>query len=349
MLMLSRLQEQIHSRRMIIFVDDRVYVRCREEVFSEDRGVNATPNWVDYMANAFTLFEDQFNRGQLSDLENMQFFFEVVSRLQARNLTHPHDAINAIAGVLDNIAEKLQTSLIEGIPVRAVDLALLFDHISDPSWRWSKDNTRRLGFPSWSWAGWNGSLEWWYQPEQDNATIFFNEHCWVIWFVFGSSGLKLLHNSQDILKTRRRQSATLFPALDTDHWRPQPRSTISCYTLLIFWTVTITLRAVASRDQDSGRRAELFDVNSRRCGFIQMDFGVRDRMDHLITLILLSAIPGAEKRSKRTRIGKEHDYWTLLLTWKGSFYERRGRGSIMKEALNHSYEPGPQWKEIVLG
>lgn len=42
-------------------------------------------------------------------------------------------------------------------------------------------------------------------------------------------------------------------------------------------------------------------------------------------------------------------YWVMLVEWKENVYERRGHGAIVKAAVDSSFPPGPQWKEIILG
>lgn len=42
-------------------------------------------------------------------------------------------------------------------------------------------------------------------------------------------------------------------------------------------------------------------------------------------------------------------YWVLLLTWSEGVAERRGLGQILQTAVEKSFSPGLQWKEIVLG
>lgn len=45
---------------------------------------------------------------------------------------------------------------------------------------------------------------------------------------------------------------------------------------------------------------------------------------------------------------KNH-YLVILIEWRGGIAERRGIGSIWQKAVESSLEPGPMWKEIVLG
>jgi hypothetical protein len=42
-------------------------------------------------------------------------------------------------------------------------------------------------------------------------------------------------------------------------------------------------------------------------------------------------------------------YSVLLIKWIGDVHERRGIGEILKSSVKNSLQPGPQWKEIILG
>ena len=41
-------------------------------------------------------------------------------------------------------------------------------------------------------------------------------------------------------------------------------------------------------------------------------------------------------------------YNVMLVEWQKGLAERRGIGLLRKEAIHQSFQPGPQWKEIVL-
>jgi hypothetical protein len=41
-------------------------------------------------------------------------------------------------------------------------------------------------------------------------------------------------------------------------------------------------------------------------------------------------------------------YNVMLVEWNRGLVERRGMGTLRKEGLHQSFQPGPVWKEIVL-
>lgn len=69
----------------------------------------------------------------------------------AREMTYPSDALNAFAGISNILSKELSTKMLSGLPVAFFDMALL--------WRPRRPTIlRNDGFPSWSWAGWRGSV-----------------------------------------------------------------------------------------------------------------------------------------------------------------------------------------------
>jgi hypothetical protein len=89
---------------------------------------------------------------------------EVVEKYSRRQLSFPSDILNAAAGFLATMDECLGSENVFGLPGQYLDLALLWNP-AEPSDR------RKVGhheqseaidtyvFPSWSWAGWTGSIQ----------------------------------------------------------------------------------------------------------------------------------------------------------------------------------------------
>ena len=68
----------------------------------------------------------------------------------SRELRFHSDMLNAFSGVSSLIEERLDTSMLHGLPIRYLDLAIL--------WYGHGSLERRSEFPSWSWAGWTGGV-----------------------------------------------------------------------------------------------------------------------------------------------------------------------------------------------
>lgn len=53
-------------------------------------------------------------------------------------------------------------------------------------------------------------------------------------------------------------------------------------------------------------------------------------------------------RLKDPYLSREY-FWVILIEWINGIAERRGFGQIHSKALENSYQPGPTWKEYILG
>lgn len=42
-------------------------------------------------------------------------------------------------------------------------------------------------------------------------------------------------------------------------------------------------------------------------------------------------------------------YWVMLIAWEDGDAERKSLGQIFQNALAASNDPGPVWKEVILG
>ena len=95
------------------------------------------------------------------DISLMEWDFrtytEMVAAYTPRDLFFPSDAENAISGILNRLSRQTDTPFIYGLPEDDLDRALLWTAVED-----EERNVcllRRRGFPSWSWLGWHGEIE----------------------------------------------------------------------------------------------------------------------------------------------------------------------------------------------
>lgn len=110
--------------------------------------------------------------------EVYSMFTKCLGTYLKRQLTYPSDALNAFAGISRILESRLPTPMLFGLPVAFFDSALL----CWGSFRGTMQ--RRSGFPSWSWAGWCGSMS-----SNDNSDpfediIFLEFHTWIEWYVY---------------------------------------------------------------------------------------------------------------------------------------------------------------------
>jgi len=69
-----------------------------------------------------------------------------------RKLSNQNDAVNAMAGLLTRLAKQMGYKVLEGLPTACFDASLTFFKDGGGSLE------RRGAFPSYSWAGWIGSV-----------------------------------------------------------------------------------------------------------------------------------------------------------------------------------------------
>ena len=106
----------------------------------------------------------------------------------ARSLTFQGDILAAFSGIGNLVCDALGGSLIHGLPSSHFDWALLWEARDTARLRQDHDGNR---FPSWSWCGWIGRLE--YKPHmlwglEENMGDWLMNHTWIEWYVRDFNG-----------------------------------------------------------------------------------------------------------------------------------------------------------------
>ncbi|KAI1127583.1 heterokaryon incompatibility protein-domain-containing protein [Nemania abortiva] len=163
-------QEGILSRRRLIFTDDQLYfecsgMRCAEALNTDLKSLH-TRNQQRFKAkychgSNICLFPREIGRKG----------WEIVDRIEEysrKSLTKGSDILNGLQGILR--AYERSTQGIKncfGVPV--IPRAPRQTHMQwSPEagfciglcWDVAEGSSRREGFPSWSWSGWHGKIEW---------------------------------------------------------------------------------------------------------------------------------------------------------------------------------------------
>lgn len=132
-------------------------------------------------------------------------YFQAVQAYSLRNLTFPSDTLKAFSGIGAVLSQALSSTMIYGLPASIFDLALL--------WQPAGQMSRKEGFPSWSWAGWHGAVQWngdtmelaSYGPlpgpkqEQEVITAWIRTRTWIDWKYRDENGVERLvwdHNRE---------------------------------------------------------------------------------------------------------------------------------------------------------
>ena len=140
-------QEYHLSKRLLVFVDNKVVWKCQTHEWSE---VYLEPD-ADFQVLPPSLSIDQL---QWPDLSSYKGF---VIQYNTRELSYESDVLNAFSGVLEAINMHFPSGFVHGLPEFYFDLALLWQPAT-PLRRRSSGNLTYAP-PSWSWIGWHGSLD----------------------------------------------------------------------------------------------------------------------------------------------------------------------------------------------
>ncbi|KAI0848823.1 heterokaryon incompatibility protein-domain-containing protein [Daldinia vernicosa] len=171
-------QEQMLSKRSFVFLNETAFWDCQEAVWWSEslitgqeadarelgtpKAGNMSSRWISQGQKDFTGTRNYKANRQLSrDLmapstPNFRLYMELICRYNHRNLTYAQDALPAIAGVFDALANRFSGGFISGLPAIFLDSALLWQPLLKAKRRVCSGK-RPESFPplpSWSWAGW---------------------------------------------------------------------------------------------------------------------------------------------------------------------------------------------------
>ena len=160
-------QERLLSRRLIVFTHGQMIWHCRKMICREDMsvqdsgvpypplqwlslkpqhiGVDTGSKWIDGST--------EITRHGATRLVRSVVFAEYTRAIEEythREISYESDVLNAFAGLLHIFSRFFGCKTLLGLPEGLLDVALL--------WKPTRQLQRRIGFPSWSWAGWVGRV-----------------------------------------------------------------------------------------------------------------------------------------------------------------------------------------------
>ncbi len=144
-----------------------------------------------------------------------------------------------------------------------------------------------------------------------------------------------------------------MPGINTSRTMPAEEPLILAdslppYPLLQFYTMVVFLK-LGSLDVFA-QKANLVGRDDVGYGNVTLD-GFEGtsffESEDPIEVLLLSEAIGREGFASGTN--SWGFYNVMIVEWHKGLAERRGIGLLRKEAIHKSFQPGPQWKEIVLG
>jgi hypothetical protein len=191
------LQEALLSPRCLYVSDYQIYFECNAMQCSES--LNEGKSWVHQVCHDSKSSEADSSvanvgggvlRHPLVGLSGIKYnrLIEYGSGLALysfRFMTDPADALNAFSGILQNLEKEYGEEFFWGIPVSEFQWGLI--------WRSQSTPKRRPGFPTWSWAGWEGRL-WQLFPSDPQRPHQYQPHLY-IWKASESELLQVFRSS----------------------------------------------------------------------------------------------------------------------------------------------------------
>ncbi|KAN0090565.1 Heterokaryon incompatibility protein (HET) domain containing protein [Hyaloscypha variabilis] len=143
-------QEAIFSRRLLVFYKDGLHWECISSAPKHDSLS------LRNLGNA-KIGAHSFVEGNLSDLSE---FARLVDEYNRRKLSFPEDVLQAFAGIATALrTTKFPGGFRSGLPVDFFDIGLLWNSYGTLTRRVRSKAGDNSPLPSWSWAGWSGSLD----------------------------------------------------------------------------------------------------------------------------------------------------------------------------------------------
>lgn len=171
-------QEGILSPRRLVFTDDQIYFECSGMYCCEA---------LDLPLSKLHTQNGQRFKSQYCNGLNIGMFprgfgtsdWEIVQRIEdytTKHLTNPSDILNGISGILQAFTKNRKRVLhCAGVPMISKystysrkkqsqtisrEWTSLLGFCGGLCWTVKSPTNRRKGFPSWSWSGWHGQVNW---------------------------------------------------------------------------------------------------------------------------------------------------------------------------------------------
>ncbi|GFP55952.1 hypothetical protein TASIC1_0006012200 [Trichoderma asperellum] len=170
-------QEQLLSKRLLLFYQGSVFWQCRNARYCEDapaliKAEAEQVHWLEQLSPRWAKdkaplqhIEKQWDENQEgcapAPLCRPVVFTEyarAVKEYTKRRLTFSDDIINAFEGISSQLSHHMGNNFLAALPESYLDIALLWTPSVLQTRRKSKQSQQTL-FPSWSWAGWIGQAE----------------------------------------------------------------------------------------------------------------------------------------------------------------------------------------------
>jgi hypothetical protein len=152
------LQEALVSPRCLYISDHQLYFECNGMQCCES--LNDTRSWAHHLRLEPNPAQGGWLASKVGDgclrtpIDNpshrMERYGSKLALYSYRSMTKPVDGLNAFSGILQFLETMYTKGFFVGLPIEDFQWGLL--------WRSQWPPTPRPGFPTWSWAGWEGGL-----------------------------------------------------------------------------------------------------------------------------------------------------------------------------------------------
>jgi hypothetical protein len=173
-------QEYLASPRRLIFANGQVTFKCswdapfREDIESEYQffGIH------DYI---YHLNGTMPERWLLKSIGPVSYnLVRLLTQMYSdRDLSQQSDALNAFAGLAAMVKTDSGIELCYGLIWTALTLSMM--------WNPKASFARRSGFPSWSWCGWVGSIQYPSEPS-GSSSAWTTRYAWIGWYLYDGEG-----------------------------------------------------------------------------------------------------------------------------------------------------------------
>jgi hypothetical protein len=157
-------QERILSRRRLYFCDRQVYFECSSAFWCEEPSVppfdGPDPFEIRIMSGNVTAYASEW-ADAINEREwdrAFAFFSNLIGDYSKKQMSYPSDVLNAILGILSALQSYSFWRFYYGVPEPLLELALLWTPAGVSERRPSATAGPSSSFPSWSWVGWIGAV-----------------------------------------------------------------------------------------------------------------------------------------------------------------------------------------------
>ncbi|KAH9236581.1 hypothetical protein K456DRAFT_50443 [Colletotrichum gloeosporioides 23] len=290
-------QEFFLSRRRIVFTGGQVYYLCGSVSWSDE-----DTKLHDYFpSSSETMLTDYQSEWMENNFATHDMFTFILWSYSTRKLTFESDIINGIDGICRALSIRYKCSFLQGMPVAALELFLLFksddtSSIHPYNFSATKSSKRRRGFPSYSWTGWCGRVCFFGLSSRSSEDIkiindWLSSNNWIVWYKYETSTGAISRvwdvsqntdspeaTENDIGYCHRRAfqfknaASRLLCNNPTTEPSPHYRTTFQgqySYPLLQFWTVSVNFKVSEPEESSSSQpRFDLLDRNGHYCGYV---------------------------------------------------------------------------------